>query len=417
MRYFDFANCRKGKALFAVFMTITLFLARDTLVTSSILGFTTSQLLMLAGICVLGIGFLFVNRKEWKGILLDKRMLALAVVTVIMLVPMIVKRDWQMMYFSILVGAWFAIFLTYFRTLEEVAKVYILLLSVLGAYSVLATYILRPLLIDTGFAKLPVFYNQIGVMFHNFGLAFVSDSYVKMRNFGIFREPGVYQFFLIVALFLNNYVVSWESGKKLWVLNAVLAVTMVTTLATGGVLELILLAIVVFFDKKLYKKKLAWIIIGVGAAVVGVALAVIIAQQGDLYWELYSMVVGKFKPGEDSAIDRFMAVFADLFFFFSHPLVGEKLSTVLHAVENNTTSTLVLYAAYGFFGGTLNVYAWMALVWDKNRKWIVNLLLVGILFLSFNTQNLTADIFFWLFPMMALVEKKVPGWKLVKRKM
>lgn len=416
MRYFDFANCKKGKAAFGAFMVMLLFLARDTLVTSSILGFNPSQFLMLGGIAVTAIGFLLVCRKEWKAIVTDKRVVVLVLLSAVMLFPMVAKRDFQMMYLSILLGIWVAVFVSYFRTLEDVAKVYILVLSVLGAYSVLATYILRPLLIDTGFLKLPVFYNQIGVKFHNFGLAFVSDSYVKMRNFGIFREPGVYQFFLILALFLNNYVVSWENEKKLWVLNGILAVTMLTTFATGGVAELALLAVVIFFDKKLYKKKIAWVIIGIGAAVLGVAVWMIVAEQGDTYWELYSMVIGKFVNKQDSFSERGMAVFADLFFFLSHPIVGEKLSTVLHAVENNTTSTLVMFAAFGVLGGSLAVDAWFTLIWDKNRKRIVNLMLVLIMFLSFNTQNLTADVFFWLFPIMAMVERKVPGWKIFNRK-
>ena len=411
MRYFDFANCKKGKAAFAAFMVMLLFL-----VTSSILGFNPSQFLMLGGIAVTAMGFLFVCRKEWKAIVTDKRVVVLILLSAVMLFPMIAKRDFQMMYLSILLGIWVAVFLSYFRTLDEVAEVYIQIMAVLGAYSVLATYILRPLLIDTGFVKLPVFYNQIGVMFHNFGLAFVSDSYVKMRNFGIFREPGVYQFFLILALFLNNYVVTWESERKLWVLNGILAVTMLTTFATGGVAELALLAVVVFFDKKLYKKKLAWVVIGIGAAVLGVAVWLIVAEQGDTYWELYSMVIGKFVNKQDSFSERGMAVFADLFFFLSHPIVGEKLVTVLHAVENNPTSTLVMYAAFGVLGGSLAVDAWFSLIWDKKRKRIVNLLLVLIMFLSFNTQNLTADVFFWLFPIMALTQWCLPRLDAWKRK-
>ena len=34
-----------------------------------------------------------------------------------------------------------------------------------------------------------------------------------------------------------------------------------------------------------------------------------------------------------------------------------------------------------------------------------------ILFMSFNTQNLVANVYFWLFPMMALVERGLPGLK------
>ena len=38
------------------------------------------------------------------------------------------------------------------------------------------------------------------------------------------------------------------------------------------------------------------------------------------------------------------------------------------------------------------------------------------LFMSFNTQNLTADVFFWLFPYMALTEALLPKLKLPERK-
>ena len=40
--------------------------------------------------------------------------------------------------------------------------------------------------------------------------------------------------------------------------------------------------------------------------------------------------------------------------------------------------------------------------------WKVSLVLLVVLFMSFNTQNLIANIYFWLFPMMALVERGMP---------
>ena len=405
MRYYPFPEKKSTKVLTALFLAALLFLARDTLVTSSILGFNKSQFAMLGLICIAGVLFLVHNRSHWKDILLDKRMVLILASAIIVLLPMIVKRDWQMMYLSVLLCLLTAVFLTYFISFRELAKYYILILTVLGVYSIVAMWILRPLLIDTGMIAMPVFYNQMDVMFHNFFLSFVSDSYVKTRNFGIFREPGVYQYFIILALFLNNYAVKWNSNRIYWVCNFALAATMLTTLATGGVAELGLLAVIVFFDKKLYKEKRAWIIIGVCALVLCVLVAYIIMDQGNLYWELYSMVLGKFMPGEDSAFGRLDAIFTDLRFFLQNPLVGEELATVLHSVTDNTTSTLILYAGFGILGGTLNVLAWFALIWDRDRKFWVNLLLVPVMFLSFNTQNLIADVFFWLFPYMALTER------------
>lgn len=414
MRYYSFLETRGRKVCFGAFLFVLLYLARDTLVTSSLLGFNRSQFLMLGVICLFGLSFLAVNRREIKGILLDRRMLAFGISTLVILLPMVLKQDWQMMYFSILLCLLIAVFLTYFASFRDVAKYFVVILSVLSVYSVLATYVLRALLLDTGL--IPTFVNSTDVLFHNFGLAFVSDSYVKNRNFGIFREPGVHQYFLILALFLNNYVLTWDKQWKYWLVNGILAVTMLSTLATGGFVELGLLAVVVFFDKKMYRDKRICAVALLMILAAAVFLIWVIRQQGMLYWELYGMFVSKFFPEEDSFSDRYLAILTDLRFFLQNPILGEKISTVLHAVVNNTTSTMVMLAIFGVGGGLLHVASWMALIWEKERKLWVNLALCLILFMSFNTQNLTADVFFWLFPMMALVERGLPLIKLPARR-
>ena len=95
-------------------------------------------------------------------------------------------------------------------------------------------------------------------------------------------------------------------------------------------------------------------------------------------------------------------------FFLKHPVLGAKIAPVLHGTNHNTSSTLILYAILGIFGGTVNVAAWIALLWKRERNWFANLILLGVFFMSFNTQNLVADVFFWLFPTMALVERGLP---------
>ena len=239
---------------------------------------------------------------------------------------------------------------------------------------------------------------------------------MKNRNFGIFREPGVYQFFLILALFLNNYTLSWDKGWKYWSVNVILALTMLTTFATGGVVELGMLALIVFFEKKLYRdKRILAIALVLVAAFVGLILW-IIKDRGTLYWELYAMFVSKFGPEEDSFSERKEAIFTNLRFFLTNPVVGNKISTVLHAVANNTSSTLVMFASFGLGGGLLHVASWFALIWDRNRKLWANLGLILLMFMSFNTQNLTVDLFFWLFPCMALIQRGMPFVKLPERK-
>lgn len=408
MKYYRFPETRITRVLLGLFLALMLFLARDTLVTSSILGFHKAQFLMLGLMGTAAVTFLLFQRGNWKAILTDRRMLAVLVSTAVILLPMAVKRDWQMMYFSVLICVYFGIFLTYFLTLREAAGYYVVIMAVLGLYSMAALWVFRPLLVDTGILTPPVFHNQLDIAFFNFGFSFVSESYVKTRNFGIFREPGVYQFFLILALFMNNFTLRWQRQRTLWLINLALAAAMLTTLSTVGVAVLAVLAVTVFFEKKLYRNKWVWLGLGLCAAVAAVAVGVLAAKQNELYWELYSMTVGKFRPGEDSSMERLDALLADLSIFLRHPLFGDTLSDVLYSAVNNTTSTMILFAGLGVLGGLLNAAAWIALVWEKERKAWVNLAGLAVLFLSFNTQNLIADVFFWLFPVMALTERVLP---------
>ena len=408
MTYYRFPDNRRTKIFFAAFFTAMLFLARDSMFTTAVIGFEKAQFLMLGLICLLGICFLMVNRRNLPKILKDRRMLVVGVSAAVCLLPMLCKRDWQLMYFSVLLCLLLAVFLSYFLTLGETAKYYVVILSVLGAYSVLAAYILR-IGVDAGVYAVPVFTNSIGFEFHNFFLSIVPDTYVKNRNFGVFREPGVYQFFLITALYLNNYEVEWKRGWQLWLINGILAATMVSTFATGGVAEMGLLAIVAFFDKKWYRDKRICAAAAALIVCIAAVAAVSVVQKNALYWEVYDMAVGKFVNAQDSSVERMDAVATDISIFLRHPVFGAGLADVLYATANNTTSTLILLSAFGIPAGLLHIAAWLALVWKKERKPWANLALALILFLSFNTQNLIADVFLWLFPMMALVERVLPG--------
>lgn len=415
MRQYRFFEGRVKNILIGFLVFGMLLLSRNTLISTSLLGFQRSQFLMLGLIFVAAVVFLILNRDYFKEILMDWRVAIAILICGILLMPMIVKQDWQMMYFSILLCPLFAIFLTYFVSYQEVSKTYVTIIAVFSAYSVVATYFLR-MLPDSGLLRVPEFYNANDVAFYNFGLSFVSQSYVKNRNFGIFREPGVYQYFLLLGLFLNNFTVSWQKASKQWLVNGILAVTMLTTLATGGFVELGIFAVILFLYKKLYRSRKACIVVIIGILIGAIALALIVRQKGQLYWELYGMFISKFLPGEESGIDRANSIIQNALYFFHNPLVGEKISEVLYSVQNNTSSTMILFAILGVLGGVLNVAAWFALVWKKEQGIITNLGLLLVLFMSFNTQNLVADVFFWLIPTMAFIERGKPLMERLKQR-
>ena len=406
MKNYRFPENKIWKICFAAFLMAQLMLTRSGMLGGR-MGFLKYQMLMYGLIAVAGVAFLAVNRRNLKSIVLDCRMAAAAVFAVIMLLPMVWKQDWQMMYVTLLMGLLFAVFLSYFSTVREVARSYVLILCGLCVYSLIATYLLRRLP-DAGIWQAPRFDNTLGVEYYNFGLCFVSISHVASRNLGIFREPGVYQFFLLIGLYLTNYWVDWKKERHMWIANGILAVTMLSTMATGGVIELGLFVVAVFFDKKMYRdKRLRALAIGVSAAACAVVILSFI-QKNSIYWFLYNTLLEKFVNRTDSVTERTAAIAMNIRLFLENPIMGARFSEVLHGVNNNTSSTLILYAACGFLGGTLNVAGWVALVWNRDRRLWANLALLVILFMSFNTQNLTWDLYFWLFPTMALLERGLP---------
>jgi hypothetical protein len=293
-----------------------------------------------------------------------------------------------------------------------VAKIYVVLLVVLGLYSIFATYVLRKLAM-AGVIQPAVFENSKGWKFFDFVFAYAVDLKYWNRNCGIFREPGVYQFFVLLAVYLNNYWVDWNRQWKVWFCNVALAFTMLTTFAIGGFAELGLFIVFIYFDKKWYREK--WGKIAGVAAILALAGAVgyffySMNQPGfnkSILYEFYDMFI-RLTTDSDSKVDRQNAILTNLQFFFRNPLTGNPIAEVLHGTNHNTSSTMLLYAILGVAGGTLNVAAWIALLWKRERKIIGNLILMVTLFMSFNTQNLTANVFFWLFPMMALVERGLP---------
>ena len=400
-------------------MTALLLLTRDGMYSMMVLDFYTCQYLTLGILGAMGIAFLQNNRNCLKMLVRDIRASALLAVTAVMLLPMFWKQDWRWMYFSILLGVWFGVFLTFFAGLEEVARWYVLTVTALAVWSLFASYGLRQL-VERGFGSVSLVPNSHGVLFHNFLFTVVPQTYVRYRNFGCFREPGVYQFFLLLGLYLNNYALKWEHMLKLWTVNVLLALTVLSTFAVGGYIELALFSVFLFFDKGWHRSKQGrraalWIVTLAAAGAVCVVLAIRSPHiHGAIFHEFYD-IFHRLTTRSASLTDRLDAIFLNLRLFLESPLFGDTLVRVLHGTENNTSSTLILYAVLGIFGGSLNVAAWVALLWRKERNLFANLVLLGIFFLSFNTQNLVTNLFFWLFPMMSLTDRGMAAIESRKR--
>lgn len=418
MTYYRFPDNKLVKLCFPLALLILQMVARSTMYTSTFLGFTLSQAVMIGTIVLIGFTFLAVNRKNLKAVLTDRRMLLFGMAAMVILLPMLVKGDWQLMYFTILLSWFFAIFLTYFTTVEELGKYYVLILTALSALSLVGLFVLKPM-VHMGWIPGNPFDSPGGWHMFNFGLTFVCDKNLHMvnalRNFGIFREPGLFQTFLFVAIQLNNYTVNWDKPWKMWAVDAVLFMTLLTTFATGGVLALGIYIVFLFFDKGLYRVRRMQILAAAVVAVGMLLLVYALRKGGSWAYELIGMVE-KFVYRSYSFDARIESVVADAELFVSHPILGADMNEVVYAVPNNTATSAILFAVFGIVGGCVHVLSWAALAWRKERHWMMNVILMVILFIPFNTQNVMHDMFFWLFPAMALAQWCLTRLNMMKMK-
>ena len=407
MNYYRFPEKKPVKVGMFLYLFLLQILARSTMYTSAFVGARPAQVAVVGLAGIAAVIFLLHNRKNLKSILTDRRMIALAVAAVLILGPMLIKQDWQLMYFTILLCIFFAVFVTYFTTVEELGKYYVLIMAFLSVASLVGLFVLKPL-VHAGVLSGNNFDSPGGWHMFHFGLTFVCDKnemmHDTMRAFGIFREPGLFQVFLFIAIHLNNDCVRWDKQWHMWVLDGILFLSMLTSFATGGVLALGLYIVFLFFDKGLYRNRRMQIL-AVAAVIIGIVLIVYAVGQGGTWaYELVGMVEKIFDKN-DSYTDRVDAIVSDAKYFFASPVFGSDMAEVLYAVPNNTATSPILFAVFGIVGGCAHVLSWVAFVWKKERHWIGNLILLVILFVPFNTQNVMPDMFFWLFPVMALTQR------------
>ena len=321
MTYYRFPDTKLSKIGIFLYLYALQAVARSTMYTNVFLGFYKAQLIMLLLVGIGGLAFLIVNRKKLRQIVTDKRMIVALVFTAVILLPMLIKRDWQMMYASILLYVLFAVFLSCFLTLQEAAGYYVALITAVSVLTLLAQFVLKPMT-DAGILPAFPFKSSGGWDMYNFGLAFACNMNEHgdptFRSFGIFREPGLYQIFLFVAIQLNNYIVQWKQEWKMWAVNAVLFTAMLVTFATGGVLALCLYIVFLFFDKGLYRNRKLQIL-AAAAIVAGVAAIVYALMQGGSWaYELVGMVE-KIYNQTDSYTSRVDSIFMDAKIFCSIP--------------------------------------------------------------------------------------------------
>ena len=277
-------------------------------------------------------------------------------------------------------------------TVEDFKRAFTNVMSVLAVVSV-AGFALR--YIYPGIVNhIPVLTNLSDLKYGNLLLTTIPHDvmYVTFRNYGIFREPGVYQFFLNLALI---FLLEKPNVAKSWQLYSLL-VAMVFTFSTAGYILSIAIVLVYFFLDRLQIK---------ASTVLPMLIAILVV--GSLFSrgiiKADSNIFSKLLTSNSSTNSRFGSIAVDFHIAKMSPVFGcgfefvENNFRIIALDEfalnemHNTNTVMKMMAVHGFAMPFLFVLG-IALFCRKHlirRGWTVFFVVFAALFsaadLIFNT--------------------------------
>jgi hypothetical protein len=238
----------------------------------------------------------------------------------------------------------------------------------------------------------PSTYSRIGRETYDLFFTVSNLKLSPMRNMGFFWEPGAYQTFIVLAIILEIFYVKQRSIKKL----NILALALVSTLSTTGVIAGILTLILYYLSKK---KKLATKVMKI-TIVLTIVGAIFLISYPYLPESIQHATLGKFKgiftDSTDvnvSAAVRYNSVYYPLVGFVKHPFFGLGFEGLYDFITINTgyglaTNTPVNWiATYGIFFGAMCYYGVFRLSKILDSSWSTRLVIALTIIITLSSQQ------------------------------
>lgn len=270
----------------------------------------------------------------------------------------------------------------------EFKKTYVDVMTFLSVAS-LAFFIIR-YTFPSVLTLAPTITNDVGYKFYYWGVCVVpyDFKYIAFRNYGVFREPGVFQIFLNVALAFCSFTDQIKITKRY-----LFALTILTTFSTTGYIVCVLIMVFSLLSKKVANtaatktKILDWLCCTL------LLMSVLLANTG-AYIDIDNTVFRKLFIENDSLNSRLISVFANFHMFKQNVLFGKGyefveenfkiVATSFWVYTNNNTNTFFkILSVHGIFSFAL-MFSGFCLMIRKHfdKRFFVIFSIVLILLLS-----------------------------------
>lgn len=223
------------------------------------------------------------------------------------------------------------------------------------------------------------------------------------RNLGIFREPGVYIIFLIIAVISEMFILE----NKHRGLNVTLyCVALFTTFSTAGYILLFALAAYYLFVYHESKRESIMIL---AAILIGFLIAYQFGMLGDVF--------EKFSDGSNtygSWLSRFSSITKNIEITLENPLFGigrYALYDITLAVDgvyvtsSNTNTILIGSAAFGALFGILCLFSCLRFVYNICRKNIFSTVIISLILLAaFSNEDMGQNYVYYIMVFFGLFD-------------
>lgn len=216
-----------------------------------------------------------------------------------------------------------------------------------------------------------------------------------ISNSSIFWEPGVYQYYLNIALIFSLFL--QEKRKILNITNVILVISVISTFSAAGYVTMTCVFIAYALSLMAKRKR---IYVGRGIAIFYslILLSVFAFIKSDLY--IWSTFLAKFSMNNVSMINRVNSFISPIVVGFQNILLGIGLGNVhnnffQYSTYGNfqfahLTSTIpILFASYGGIYASIVVITWFGFpkLFTKNNS--VRFFVFAALLVIQNSQNLS----------------------------
>ena len=413
-------NKKKDKKNNISFMSILLvailiFYNNETFPLRNFKGTTRVTFYIIAIIAV----FFFFNILIKKKKINKKSTFVIMILIFLIFITIFLNHDFSGGFGIVIMGLLIGYMLTHLISLEEFAASYVRVMLILAAYSLVVTYLIRPLTFSMPTIIFPKIYNSSGSLFIDAKLCVLMDRTSYFRNFGIFREPGVYQIFLNFALLFELFF----KKTKISIINLmVFYIAIISTFSIPGFISggILICSFIIFYKNKLhdsyFKKNKRILVIFI---VLVLIMTIFFYFINDTFRYIFIGATEKLMKRTSSFQGRVVAVYANLKTWIKRPIfgsgivkgIGETLKGMQtdysFSTGHNTSTIGALLVIFGsIFTFIYMYYIYRLLGKSKCNKWVIILSYIAIM-ITINTQLLIYNELLYTIVMFGVFENNI----------